>query len=180
MIRSRLAPALACALFAALSMTACDTPLPTEADTSPSFHRAPPESDQSPTFLVCPTKSTAAASGIIGPRGGTLRVAGHQLTIPEGAVDRPTRFTLEAPAGRHLKVDITAGSAAHYTFAVPVTVTISYARCQRQNITEAVGPAWYIDSENGTPLEEVGGWADVRRKTFTFSTTHLSTYAVAY
>jgi len=96
------------------------------------------------------------------------------MVIPAGVVTSPTDFTLRAPAGRHLKVDIWAGENEHFEFSSPVAVTISYARCKRQNLLRSSAEAWYIDTATGAPLVNMGASSNPERRTVTFFIDHLS------
>jgi len=180
MIRSRLRTSAVIALMGPLLLQACDNHLPTAPSAPAVLDRTVSPAVRAPNLAVCPTRTTESVTGMIGPTGGSLKVAGHKLNIPAGAVSSPTTFTLTAPAGRYLKLEITAGDSEHYRFSAPVAVTISYARCKRQNLARTSFAAWYIDTESEVPLAYMGGRSNPERKTLTFSTDHLSTYAVAY
>jgi hypothetical protein len=139
------------------------------------------EADARPSQVaICPTDQSYRTEGMIGPRGGTLRVAGHRLTIPAGVLTEETRFFMHAPAGREVKLELRAGSGPHYRFSAPVIVTISYDRCTRQHRSESGMTAWHVDDTGTRLLEPMGGKDDRKRKAVTFRTTHFSTYLVAY
>jgi hypothetical protein len=153
MIRSRFATTAVLALFSPILLQGCDDTLST-APAEPvalQTHRSPEV--QRPHLAVCPSPTAEAASGTIGPDGGSLRVAGHTLTVPAGALSSPIEFTLRRPKGPHLKLEITADGSEHYRFAAPVAVTISYAGCQRQKSVQA----WYIDTATGALLTRMRG-----------------------
>ncbi|HKO29065.1 MAG TPA: hypothetical protein VJU80_16525, partial [Solirubrobacteraceae bacterium] len=103
-------------------------------------------STSAPALLVCPSNHTMSASRVIGPEGGEVTIAGNRVQIPAGAVAQPTTFTLSAPAGRYMQLDISAAGYDHYFFQSPVTVTINYARCGNVNDISSMLSAWYIDS----------------------------------
>ena len=133
-----------------------------------------------PDLAVCPVREASAASAIIGPGGGELTHRGHRLSIDRGVLSRPTRFTITQPAGTHLRVQITASGRRHYAFRAPVSVTISYEGCQRQHRLAGAATAWYLPDNPNRPPEAMGGVIDRDSRSITFTTTHLSTYAVAY
>jgi hypothetical protein len=135
--------------------------------------------DRSPRFAVCPTTESHRTEGILGPEGGSLRIAGHRLTIPAGALTEATQFTLRAPAGRQVQLELSAAGAEHYTFVAPVVVTISYDRCGRQH-SATPASAWYTDDTGQLPLELMPGKDDRKQRAVTFQTTHFSTYTVAF
>ncbi|HEU4564449.1 MAG TPA: hypothetical protein VFS05_07370 [Gemmatimonadaceae bacterium] len=130
-------------------------------------------------LLVCPADTTLTTSGIIGPLGGTLQVGGASITLPPGAVLAPTPFTLTVPASRYMEVEIHAGDAEHFVFVIPATIAISYARCQGEVTAASPLRAWYIDSVTNALLELMGGQDDRAARRVTFTTGHLSGYAIA-
>ncbi|HUG41592.1 MAG TPA: hypothetical protein VMM12_13975 [Longimicrobiales bacterium] len=70
---------------------------------------------------------------LVGPEGGTLTLLGHSLTIPEGAVERPTMFVMAVLTGTEIQVELIAYDPDLYEdvggkgFAVPVQLALSYA-----------------------------------------------------
>ncbi|CAN5135253.1 hypothetical protein BH24GEM2_BH24GEM2_11450 [soil metagenome] len=62
-------------------------------------------------------------------KGATLKLNGHSLVIPPGAVDKDQWFTLEEPPSDFIRVTITAEEMATYVFkgSKPVELTLSYA-----------------------------------------------------
>lgn len=71
----------------------------------------------------------ATVSAWVGPKGEKLRLRGHTLDIPKGAVPERTLFTMEEPNSDVIKVVIRANDQEHYEFANKVypTLTLSYA-----------------------------------------------------
>jgi hypothetical protein len=130
--------------------------------------------------VICPTSRSYRAEAVLGSAGGALEVAGHRLFVPAGVLTAPTRLVLEAPAGREVKLQLSAGGTEHYQFNAPVVVTISYRRCGRQHRPPSVASAWYVDDTGTRLLEPMGGRDDRNRRSVTFRTTHFSTYLVAY
>jgi hypothetical protein len=78
-----------------------------------------------------------------------------------------------------MEVDISVEGAAHFTFQLPVTVTVSYARCDPSAIEGSTLTVWYIDSVTKALLAPMGGIDNAIARTVTFTTGHLSGYAVA-
>lgn len=76
-------------------------------------------------WLTCGRGSGQSNSDTIGPAGGTLRLHGHLLTIPAGAVSRDTRFTLHEPPTPQVMVIATCAGP----FGGNLSLTISWARC---------------------------------------------------
>ena len=131
-------------------------------------------------LVECPTNQTLRASRVIGPLGGIVSVAGTSIDIPAGALSLPRLITLTAPAGKYVEVDVRADQLLSLVFDAPVTVTIDYSRCTRSDIDQAPLRAWYIDHVTKRFLEDMGGTDDKARRTVTFTTPHLSAYAVAF
>jgi hypothetical protein len=133
-----------------------------------------------PALVECPTDATKTTSATIDLLGGTLELDGHKVVIPAQAVLTPTTFTLTVPAGKYVKIDVTANGAEHFQFEKPVSMTISYARCTRANIDKIEKhnlDIFYVDA-NDAILENMGGDQNTTDKTVTTSTDHLSAYAV--
>lgn len=71
----------------------------------------------------------------IGIEGGSLKLAGHTLTVPAGAVDEPTLFTMTLVTNGFVEVDLSAtipGALGNLVdvgergFNVPVTLSLTY------------------------------------------------------
>src|SRR5688500_5365790 len=133
--------------FALLFLTACSDHLPSAPSESVSFARRGPAAVADLRMSNCPTRTDHQVSASIGERGGKLEIDGHSLDIPAGAVGSPTTFTLHAPAGQYLRVELTAHGMKHYEFETPVAVTISYERCRRQHRKSRIPSAWYLDDD---------------------------------
>lgn len=133
-----------------------------------------------PLPLLCPTAESLSAAKRIGPKGGTLAIAGTKLVVPRGAVPVETEFVLTIPASEWLAVEIVAGGAEHYSFARPVTISVSYARCRTGVAEHEALSAWHVDGSTGDFLEEMGGIDSKRKNQVTFETDHLSKYAIAW
>jgi hypothetical protein len=100
------------------------------------------------------------------------------------------RFTLTAPAGRHVKLTVRAHGTEPSRMSVPAAVTISYERCKRQNLAPALATAWSVDAGTDAAVASIGGDSDPSERTVTFSVDLWSNdgeeiaargiYAVAY
>ena len=177
MIRSRFTVPATIAIFAPFLLAACGENGPTAPAPVALLHRSTQDRLE---LAYCPSSETVSATRRIGPEGGTVAIAGHRIDIPAGAIPKPTRVRLVAPAGRVLRVDITAGQDEHYNFLAPARVTISYDRCPRQHRLLGSAEAWYFDPATGEPLEDMDASVDRRGRTVAFTTRHLSTYVVSY
>ena len=178
MHRSSFRIATAALPFVLIILAGCDAESLTAPLSAPTLSRSAHSVDNAPRLLLCPTTRSYVARGTIGPNGGSIRVAGHRLTIPPGVLTVPTRFTMTAPSGPEVKLELSANGAEHYRFAAPVVVTISYDRCTRQHWPPTPATAWYV--EGGRLVERMRGNDDRRRNAVSFRTNHFSTYTVAY
>ena len=108
--------------------------------------------------------------------GHSMGVLGTWTTIPSGAVGTTQTFQATSLSGSLVGVDVHAVGQTSYRFRQPITITIDYSRCGTVQ-----GPlhVWYIDPVTHALLEDMGGVNDVFLKTISFTTTHLSIYAVA-
>lgn len=130
-------------------------------------------------FLHCPVSTTRSTERTIGLLGGTIRLDGHSIRIPAGAVLLPTRFMLTVPASKYVEVEIHAEGHEHFQFLLPASVTMSYDRCGDMDIDHDDLHVWYISGLTGLLLEFMGGTADPEDRHVTFSTDHLSGFIIA-
>ena len=130
-------------------------------------------------LLRCPTTETATTTAVVTPLGGLLSVAGTSVSIPAGAVTVPTTITVTVPASQYMEIDVTALGVEHFIFAAPVTVTVSYARCDMRRTDRAPLYAYHINSITKKLLERMPSVDDKTARTVTFTTGHLSGYALA-
>lgn len=132
-----------------------------------------------PALIQCPTNETVYSTAIVGPLGGLVDVGGTSIQIPAGALLSPATVTVTIPQSQFMEIDISVQGVEHFVFELPVTVTLSYARCARGNIDLTPLNVWYIDSDTKALLELMGGVDDKLLRAVTFTTDHLSGYAVA-
>lgn len=124
-MRSRFARVVLLCGAAALTLS-CATP------SEPAVERAAPPPDAllwgglDLALLRCSPLPSASSSAVVGPQGGVIEVGPHRLVIPAGALSSPVTITAEAPSSRVNQVDF---GPAGLQFAVPATLTMSYANC---------------------------------------------------
>jgi len=134
-----------------------------------------------PRLLVCQTAETRAARATIGPEGGTISTRGSAITMPPGAVPTPTEFEFVVPASPYMELEIHAVGMDSYIFDKPATITINYARCPGDAVPpDAKLKGVHIDDVSKQVLEVLGGVPDRVGQKISFSTGHLSGYAVAF
>ena len=148
--------------------------------------RQPAEQDASllffgsgPKLIECPATESFSNSGIIGVAGGSLSAGGVTIAIPANALLSDAVVSITVPASKYVETDITVQGSEHFIFQLPVVVTMSYARCERSNIDLLPLSAWYIDSNTKQLLEQQPSVDNKLLRTVTFTTGHLSGYAIA-
>ena len=132
-----------------------------------------------PKLIECPTTESFSNSGIIGVTGGSLSAGGVTIAIPANALLSDAVVSITVPASKYVEADITVQGSEHFVFQLPVVVTMSYARCSRSNIDLVPLSAWYIDSNTKQLLEKQPSFDNKLLRTVTFTTGHLSGYAIA-
>ena len=145
----------------------------------------PPRPTASPDRLLsCSWSAGASASAVIGADGGTLVVDGHVVRIARGSVREPTLFTVSTPAGRLLALTIEVSAGDAELSAAPVEATITYARCQRQDVARRVLSVRLIEGGmDASTLADglaVEADEDPETRTIDFLVVQRGTYAVAY
>jgi len=132
-------------------------------------------------LLVCPATDSARTSGVLGVLGGVLSLGGDALRLPLSAVLLPTAFEIVVPPSQYMEVDVHAVGLTTFLFQQPATITIDYARCSPDAIPDGVQlHVVYIDRDTKAILQDMGGSDDRAAHRITFTTGHLSGYAVAY
>lgn len=138
---------------------------------------------------VVPLGTTYTASAVIGSAGGrvSLPQTGLTLTVPKGAVSRPTTFTVTAPAGRGVWYEFGPSGAQ---FPVPLTVTQDLRFTLLTSLTTLftapkLEAAYFVegtqDAATGTALvkEFMPIALDTRRMQASFQVHHFSGYMVS-
>lgn len=77
-------------------------------------------------LLACNRQPYARSVKVIGTAGGTIRVGGHSLVIPSGALSRSVTITAEAPSDFVASVRF---SPEGLQFNRRATVTLDYSSC---------------------------------------------------
>jgi hypothetical protein len=132
-----------------------------------------------PTLVECPTSETKTKTAEIGVSGGTLSIDGTSVVFPQGALPGLTTVTLTIPASQYVEIAIKTDGAEYFPAVGPI-VTISYARCRRNNLLFKPLTAWYIDADSKDLLEKMVGTDNKVTQSVTFTTSHFSGYAIAF
>jgi hypothetical protein len=154
--------------LAALGTVSCDTP-PT-----------PPPDPSTARLVVCPTTQTLQTQSLVGTGGGLVSLAGTVVAIPNAALSLPTLITLTIPASQYMVVDIKANDLASFLFNREIAVQIDYSRCTDPALATRPVSVWFLDPQTGKPDQFMGGVDDKAKRTVTFTTNHLSAYAIAF
>lgn len=135
--------------------------------------------DASPSLLECPTNQTTSTSGVVGLLGGSVSLGATGITLPAGALTLPTLLQVTIPASNYMEIDVSAVGFQTFLFQQPVTITIDYSRCNRNDVDQKTLHVYHIDPLTKQLLEDMGGVDDKLSHQITFSTGHLSGYAIA-
>lgn len=133
-----------------------------------------------PTLLQCPSTQTSTTSGLLTTLGGTLSLGGTSIRIPAGALTTATTITLTVPASQYMEIAVTANDLTSFVFQQSVSITIDYSRCSAAEASKSPLSVWHIDPVTKQLLENMGGVDDKTTHQITFTTGHLSGYAVAF
>ena len=133
-----------------------------------------------PTLLQCPTSQTQTKSALVTTLGATVSLGGTAVQIPAGALLAATTITLTVPASQYMEIAVQANDLTSFLFQQPVSITIDYSRCPAAEANKAPLSVWHIDTQSKQLLENMGGVDNKTTHTITFTTGHLSGYAVAF
>lgn len=132
-----------------------------------------------PRLIYCPSNQTYSVTDTVGALGGLLSVAGTTVTIPAGALLSPTPITVTVPASPYMEIDVSVDGVDHFLFEQPITMTIGYSRCTSLASYLLPLTAWYINSETNALIDPMVSVDNKVTRTVTFTTIHLSGYALA-
>lgn len=127
---------------------------------------------------------TLSVSRLVDASGGSLRLAGHALTVPAGAVEAPTVFVLEVlPTGR-VEVELRALVSSPFGtedvgergFDRPVSLTLSYAWARG---VEDPGDLQILHLRDDGIAEPLATRVDPVGRTVTADLEHFSRYCMA-
>ena len=131
-------------------------------------------------LIACPNAVADSGTVLADPLlGGTLSIAGASIAVPPGAVSVPTLLHVVVPVSSYAEVRVSAEGVEHLLFDAPVAITIDYSRCARPSLDLYPLVAWYVETDSYALLERMGGTDDKSAHRVTFTTGHLSSYALA-
>jgi hypothetical protein len=130
-------------------------------------------------LIECPTTQTSTNSGLLGVLGGTIATAGSAISLPVGAVLLGTLIRVTVPASTYMEIDVTANDLLSFLFLKPVTITIDYSRCPTSVTAGKTLTVWHINTQTKGLIENMHGVNDPVQRRISFTTDHLSGYAIA-
>lgn len=139
------------------------------------FHLGPPPPT---TLAVCPTGTAQQTSNVLGPLGGIVSLGGTSVSLPLGSLLSPTSIELSIPASPYMEIGVTA-NGGHFLFQQPIAITLDYSRCSA-DIQQKPLTVWNIDPYTHRLLENMGGIDNKLTHQITFTTLHLSGYALVF
>ena len=175
-------------LLAGLLLSSCERPAP--APESPTAPAAAAHSSSLSSYTRIEGRIPAEiadlqVSKLIGVEGGSVNLAGHTITVPAGAVDQPTVFTLTLATNGHVEVDLSAtvtdllGNAVDTGskgFRKPVTLSLTYAWAS--NVSDPSRLLILRLLDNGK-VEALPSTVQPTGKTVTVQLDHFSKYCLA-
>jgi hypothetical protein len=135
--------------------------------------------DAGPSLLECPTNQATSTTGTVDALGGSVFLGATGISLPPGALTMPTLLQVTVPASNYMEIDVSAVGFQTFLFEQPVTITIDYSRCTRSDIDQKTLHVYHIDPLTNELLEDMGGVDDKASRHITFTTSHLSGYALA-
>lgn len=158
-----------------LIASSCSEPPASPSVPSVEAHRGGRGRVQPASLVTCSDLPTKSQTRTIGPWGGTISAGPHKLSIPRGALERPTEITMTVTSSRGVnEVDF---EPEGLEFEQPVSLTMSYANCDISDKEAPYGIA-YVDNALNFRYY-VASFDDMQGRRVTGSIEHFSTYAVA-
>jgi hypothetical protein len=125
-------------------------------------------------LLDCDALPFKSDEQVIGPEGGTLRFGPHSLSIPPGALSRPT--LISGRTSDRNRVEIKFGPEG-LRFRIPATLTLRYGHC---GVLPAGSLRVVYVGDNDQILELPQSKDDKSARTVEALIEHFSDYVVAY
>jgi hypothetical protein len=124
-------------------------------------------------LLSCEEQKYDVTYQTVGPRGGSIKVGKHSLTIPKGALRYNVRIKAEQMPGSTNSVRF---SPEGLEFEKPATLTLDYKNCEDVGTPKAV----VYTTEEFKILEVLQSLDLFKRRTVTAPIDHFSRYAIAW
>ena len=127
-------------------------------------------------LLKCSNLPYDSSTVTIGPLGGTINAGPHWLTVPPGALLKPTAITMTAPTGQG--VNAVKFKPVGLQFLTPAALNMSYANCSLLGILLPKRIAYTDDNLN--IISYLLSLDNLLAKRVTGKVNHFSEYAVAW
>lgn len=137
---------------------------------------------------LLPGLTTLKVSQLIGINGGQISLLGHTLIVPQGAVSKPTLFTLLVLPTGYVEVDLSATvtgllgtllDVGSKGFDEPIPVTLSYARSTNVTDPEELVVLRVKGLLGYSRFEVMPSVVDLQAKTVSVQLDHFSRYTLA-
>ncbi|HWV56317.1 MAG TPA: hypothetical protein VNZ57_02500 [Longimicrobiales bacterium] len=176
----RAASALACALLLGTACSDLGDPIApgSQPNFAPQENRAGGIAKRAAITRVSPVTGPGSVSAMIGPEGGTLKARGVELTIPAGALTRPTRIQMVVPGGPFVRVKLFPHGLQ---FQQPARLGFDIAGTTAATDTDLIGVYFNgaISADGLIEADEIFE-ADVVDGQVQFWIEHFSDYAPTY
>ncbi|MEO8636198.1 MAG: hypothetical protein ABI587_13065 [Gemmatimonadales bacterium] len=126
-------------------------------------------------LLACRPQPYAITRQTVGSAGGTIRVGGHTLVIPSGALRQPVLITAEAPGDAVASVRF---QPEGLQFARSARLTLDYSACPGARLQ--LGKHIAYTTENLRILNLLLSLDDILGMRVSGNLDHFSRYAVAW
>lgn len=126
-------------------------------------------------LLGCSQQQYGFSSKVIGAAGGTIRVNGHVLVIPAGALSRNVLITAEAPRDNFASVRF-GPEGLHFAKKAQLTLDYSFCPMGRLNLLKRVA----YTSDNLNILSYLLSNDNILAMKVSAGLDHFSRYAVAW
>lgn len=127
---------------------------------------------KSAKVATCKPQKEQFKTVTVDSKGGEVKIGENRLVIPTGALSQPTRIDAHMPPTETAQVEF---SPEGLQFAVPATLTLSYASCATPLLGVIIA---YVRADTVTEVEPSRDQVLVRKVTAPIN--HFSSYAVAY
>jgi hypothetical protein len=128
--------------------------------------------------LVCEQKATSTYSTLVTPEsGGSLKVRHHSVRVPPGAVPDTVTLTMRVAASPYVEIHLMV-NCDHYQFLKPVTIEISYHRCEVDYSTAELSSWYFKDLVTKKLLGNMGGVHRRDKKLIEFLTDHFTGFMI--
>lgn len=181
--RSFARAAVAVLAFAVAGCEPDSEPVPTAPvrPSAPSFNQGP-SSTKNYRLVAAQDGVSGSVSAMIGREGGVLRLGPHTLRVPQGAVSRPTIFTMARQDPSHIHVELTAlrivegwiKDVGTLGFSVPVVLELSYANTGI-TVSSSLQTVWVRQDGILVPVPTT---VDLSRQVVVATLSHFSGYAI--